>query len=375
MKQLLRATLRSLFALAFVSTSLMVFAHAEGRDDRVITDARVVSAHAGGINFVSGDVRVRRTGETEWRALSAKDELKSGDAVRTGADGRVEMLLNPGSYFRAGEGAEFALADASLDDLRVALTRGSAIVEATGYGDLDLSITIATPQTRVRIIRSGVYRINVLPTGAADFVILKGRALVGPGETILVKGGRVAHDGEGGVELAKLDKKERDSLDLWSRERGKELAKANERLSRRAMTSMFARTRLDDIFGEPGRHGYAGVWLWSQGSSCYTFLPFYPYWSSPYGFDYWQRASYFSGFNTACQCNQVYTPPGISRSGETYNPPSPTWTPSPSGSPGIVTNPPPGVSVSDGSSAQQTIREAPQPVTRGENAPGPRDRP
>jgi hypothetical protein len=352
----------------------MVFAHAEGRDDRVITDARVVSARAGGINFVSGDVRVRRAGQTEWRALSAKDELKSGDAVRTGANGRVEMLLNPGSYFRVGEGAEFSLADASLDDLRVALTRGSAIVEATGYSDLDLSITIATPQTRVRIIRSGVYRINVLPTGAAEYVVLKGRAVVGPGETIVVKGGRVAHDGEGVVELAKLDKKERDSLDLWSRERGKELAKANERLSRRAMIAMLARTRLDNLFDEPGRYGYAGVWLWSQSSSCYTFLPFYPYWSSPYGFDYWQRAAYFSGFNTACQCNQIYTPPVISRSGEAYNPPT-TWTPSPSGSPGIVTNPPPGVSVSDGSSAQQTIREAPQPTTRGESAPGPRDRP
>jgi hypothetical protein len=369
MKRILSASLRSLFALVVISSCFTALARADVREGRVI------SARAGGVNFVSGDVRVRRAGEFEWRDLSAKDELKSGDAVRTGAGGRVEILLNPGSYLRVGEGAEFALADASLDDLRIALARGSAVIEATGYSDLDLSITIATPHTRLRIVRSGVYRVNVTATGAAEVAVLKGRALVGAAETV-VKGGKVARDGESGVEVAKLDKKNRDALDLWSRERGKELAKANEKLTRRTMTTMLAQVRLNNIFDASNRYGYAGVWLWSVGAGCYTFLPFYSYWQSPYGFDYWQRATYFSGFDTACQCQRTYTPPVISRSGESYNPP--TWTPPQSGSPGIVSSPLPGVSVTDGASARETIREA-QPIPRAETAPGvspgPRDRP
>jgi hypothetical protein len=379
MKQLLRASLRSLFALACVSACVTVFAHAEGRDDRVVTDARVVSARAGGVNFVSGDVKVRRAGESEWRALSAKDELKSGDAVRTGADGRVEILLNPGSYFRAGEGVEFALADASLEDLRIALARGSAIVEATGYSDLDLSITIATPRTRLRIIRSGVYRINVLrPTGVAEVVVLKGRALVGPGETI-VKGGRVARDGEGGVELAKIDKQDRDSLDLWSRERGKELAKANERLSQRNMTTMLAQVRFDDLFGGPGRYGFAGLWYWSAATSCYTFLPFYPYWQSPYGFGYWREAGIISTFNSACNCQRSYSPGLISRGGETYTPP--TWTPPSSGPGNVGANPSPmPVTAPDVPTIRENpSREVARPISGREtpavDGPSPRARP
>ena len=45
----------------------------------------------------------------------------NGDAVRTGLDGRVEMLLNPGSYMRVGENSEFELADNSLNNLEVRL--------------------------------------------------------------------------------------------------------------------------------------------------------------------------------------------------------------------------------------------------------------
>ena len=39
----------------------------------------VISAKAGGINTVSGQVDVRRQGEKDWQALTAKDDLASGE--------------------------------------------------------------------------------------------------------------------------------------------------------------------------------------------------------------------------------------------------------------------------------------------------------
>src|ERR1051325_2584896 len=127
MKRIMNASLRSLLALAFVAVCGASAARAQ------IHDARVIRARAGGVNFVSGDVSMRREGDKSWLRLSANEELKSGDIVRTGAEGRVEVLLNPGSYLRAGGDTMFTLADASLEDLRVAMVRGSAVVEATGY--------------------------------------------------------------------------------------------------------------------------------------------------------------------------------------------------------------------------------------------------
>src|ERR1041384_7665381 len=94
-------------------------------------DARLISARAGGVNFVTGEVVWTPAGRNITEALAADDELNSGDLVKTGDDGRVEVLLNPGSYLRVGANAEFELSDASLDHLTLKLKRGAARIEAT----------------------------------------------------------------------------------------------------------------------------------------------------------------------------------------------------------------------------------------------------
>jgi len=275
MKQFTKASLPSLMALAFVCACAAGVARADVRD------LRIISARAGGVNLVSGDVKVRRAASADWLALLTPDELKSGDTVRTGLTGRVEILLNPGSYFRAGGGTEFTLASTDLNDLRVELARGSAVVEATGYGDMDLSIDVAVPGALVKIVRSGVYRINAPAAGTPEVAVVKGRAVVG-GTTI--KGGKVARVSGGNVEVAKFDTKLRDELDQWSRERGKELAKANERLSHRAVRSAFVVGSYDNIYGSSW--GSNGFWFFNAAARCYTFLPFGYGWRSPYGHSY-----------------------------------------------------------------------------------------
>ena len=277
-KKLLEASLRGLVALSIFAAFAVTAARAQNREEHFI------SARAGGVNFVSGDVKARRADEADWQRLTMKEDLKTGDAVRTGADGRVEVLLNPGSYFRAGEASEFEMVDASLDNLRLRLARGSAVVEAVGYDQLGLDIAVATPQAHVHIVRTGVYRFRVTPEGVTEVAVYKGRVLIGDGEGAgVTKGGHVVRIGAGGVETAKLDKHDRDTLDLWSRDRGKELAKLNEKLASRQMNSMLARSRAG-IFSQG--FSFGGVWAFSASFGCYTFLPFYYGWSSPYGYGY-----------------------------------------------------------------------------------------
>ncbi|MFL6337483.1 MAG: hypothetical protein ACJ754_29635 [Pyrinomonadaceae bacterium] len=276
MKQFRKASLQSLMALAFVATCALGVARAD------VSDLRVISARAGGVNLVSGDVKVRRAASADWSVLSTPDELRSGDTVRTGLTGRVEILLNPGSYFRAGGDTEFTLASADLNDLRVELARGSAVVEAMGYGyhATNVSIDVAVPGSLVKILRSGVYRINV-PNGApAEVVVAKGRAAVG---STLIKEEKVALLSGGNVEVTKLDKKWRDDLDLWSRDRGKELARANERVNRRTLDAALSVGNFDNIFG---RNDPLGLWYFNASAGCYTFLPFGYGWRSPYGYGY-----------------------------------------------------------------------------------------
>ena len=96
----------------------------------------VISAKAGGINAITGQASVHARGENDWQQLNITDDLNAGDRVRTASDGRVEILLNPGSYLRVGGDSEIELSDNTLANLEVRLLRGTAIVEATGADEM-----------------------------------------------------------------------------------------------------------------------------------------------------------------------------------------------------------------------------------------------
>jgi hypothetical protein len=314
-------SLRIFFALSFVAlTAAGTDAAGQSRD------LRVVSARAGGVNYVLGDVKYRPKGSDVWKTLSTRDTLDSGDAVRTGAAAVVEVLLNPGSYLRAGGATEFVLADASLDELRIRLNRGSVVVEAMSYGDAKLDIRVDTPQTQSAILRTGIYRYNATATGTTEVIVQKGRALVGAGvSAIVLKGGKMVRvtTGGGAPEVAKFDKKTRDELDQWSQERGKDLAQANSRITRRQANTLLASVRNRDIFG---RNGFDGFWFYDARRGCYVFLPFYGGWRSPYG-SWYNSSLYWYNNCPGCTNNNNNNDWWNNTAGSGNRPPAPTPAP------------------------------------------------
>jgi uncharacterized membrane protein YgcG len=257
---------------------LAITAEAQNREKYII------SAHAGGINYVSGNVTVQHLGEQRQRALTLKDNLRTGDIVTTGAGGRVEVLLNPGSYMRVDENSEFELADASLDNLLVKLVRGSAVLEVTGASDVDLALAINTPQAETLIVKGGLYRFNVLPDETTEIRVRKGLAFYGKAAPTKIKGGQKVIIRRGGTEVVKLDKKEQDTLDLWSKERTQTLARANARLDRR---SLFDDYLWGDMSGWGQNGPRTGLWVYNARTSSYCFLRLgHTGWASPYGYDY-----------------------------------------------------------------------------------------
>lgn len=264
-----------------------------------------ISAKAGGVNAVTGRVGVRRDGKPT-RLLTSQDDLESGDIVSTGVSGQVEVLLNPGTYLRLAERSEFVMEDTSLDNLLVRLTKGSAIIEATGPGDLKLYIPIVTEQHRMTIVRPGVYRSNVAP-GTTELFVRKGRMALGDNKDDVVKSGKKVTFASSGQEIAKLSDNDTDQFDDWSKTRGKNLALANARLSARMVNSYLYANSWG--FRNSISAG-SGLWTWSPFSSCYTFLPFHYGWGSPYGGSY---GAYAPGVGNGYYNNRnnPYNPPVI----------------------------------------------------------------
>lgn len=278
MRRFFAHTLNGLIMAALVLCA-MTAAQAQDREKHVI------SAKAGGVNTVSGRVLVKRKDSTDWVDLTSKDDLDRGDVVKTEANGLIELLLNPGSYMRVHADSEFELTDTSLEALRVRLSRGSAIVEATGADKAELLINVDTPNTQVSIIKRGLYRINVLPANTTEVLVRKGRAQVGSNPLTTVKDGDKVIVSNGTTEVVKLDKKNLDALDLWSKQRAETLAQANRRLTNRSSTLL---SSFVDPYSAQFRRPFYGHGLWYYDSTLRysTFLPFYSGWGSPYGYGY-----------------------------------------------------------------------------------------
>ena len=257
----------------------------------------VISAKAGGVNAVTGRASMLPHGNGEWQQLTIKEDLEAGDLVKTGVDGRVEMLLNPGSYMRVGENSEFELADNSLENLEVRLLKGTAIVEVTGADDEDLFIGITTPHTRMSIVRRGLYRVSVVPGDTTELIVRKGRVMLEDSHTKVKGGNKVVFSGNS-FSVAKLenaDKKKLDALEGWSKDRAQTLAKENSRINNRTLSA------LANSFNDYGfsssffRRRSSGFWLYSPASRCYTFIPYFGGFGSPYGGGY-SRSIFTGGF-------------------------------------------------------------------------------
>lgn len=263
----------------------------------------VISAKAGGVNAVTGRASMRPHGNAEWQQLTIKEDLEAGDIVKTGMDGRVEMLLNPGSYLRVGENSEFELADNSLENLEVRLIRGTAIVEVTGADDEELFIGITTPHTRMSIIRRGLYRVSVVPGDTTELIVRKGRVML-EGSHTKVKGGNRVVFSSTSFSVAKLEgaEKDRDTLESWSKDRAQTLAKANSRISGRTLTASITSFRNDWLYaGLWGRR--SGFWLFNSDIGCYTLVPFGFGWESPYGGSY---SRFYYGGGYCCGQGPIY---------------------------------------------------------------------
>jgi hypothetical protein len=265
----------------------------------------VISARAGGVNAVTGRATMRPHGNGEWQLLTIKEDLETGDVVRTGIDGRVEMLLNPGSYMRIAENSEVELSDNSLENLELRLIRGTAIVEVTGADDEELFIGITTPHARMSIIRRGLYRVNVVPGDTTELIVRKGRVMLEGSHTKVKGGNKVVFSGSS-FSVAKLedsDKKNRDTVENWSKERAQTLAKANARISGQTLTTVYS--------GFMNSWSYSGLWgrpfwLFNPAIGCYTLVPFAFGWQSPYGGSY--SRFFYGGYGDFYPFRRVWTP-------------------------------------------------------------------
>lgn len=269
----------ALTALLLFGAAIPNFAQDRSKAPSAGTTKYVVSAEAGAVNVVEGEVIFESDAGRVGRLVKG-DDIKVGQKVTTSADGKAEILLNPGSYLRVGGNTSFEFESTSLENLTVNVHKGSAVFEV--FASNDFLVNVNGPDASFVIVDSGVYRIDVVE-GKSTFSVRRGQARAGHVDGQKLKGGRESSSNGNEFVVAKFDRDDTDDLDNWSRSRSRELARMVASLDRNGM-----RTSLLSSFnyGVWDMYSSFGLWVFDPFRNSYCFLPFGWGWSSPYGFGY-----------------------------------------------------------------------------------------
>ncbi|MEO6393032.1 MAG: FecR family protein [Pyrinomonadaceae bacterium] len=243
-------------------------------------DSLVVYAKAGRVNQLTGTAAVRHSKTDPVLALAVNDELANGDLVATGVNTRLEVLLSPGTYLRLADNAEIQMISTDLEDVRLILRHGSAVIEVGNGPDEIFKVQIAMPSGTAVIEKRGLYRLNV-EGKRSELLVMDGGTVLQPAMIKVGESKRVAVTSGVAEPVTKFDKMTiRDSLDSWSQERADHLAKANRSLDQVELSRV-----IRNAGGFSGRTG--GYWVQSGLLGYSVFVPLdLGRWNSPYGVAY-----------------------------------------------------------------------------------------
>jgi FecR protein len=203
----------------------------------------VISAHSGVIHFSDGSVFL--DDQRVEQKTGKFDQMNNGSELRT-QDGRAEVLLTPGTFLRMGANSAIRMVSNQLDDTRVELLSGSAILDQGSDTLAGTAVTILYNLDQVQIKKAGRYRFDSEPPqvkveSGAVAVIADGKSVeAGPGYVVPFEGKLTARKllNDSQADDPALSKPG-DNLDHWDEARNNSVAESN---TDAAATSDLSRT-------------------------------------------------------------------------------------------------------------------------------------
>lgn len=232
-----------------------------------------VPPQPGTINHIEGQASIDGRSLNEKSVGSAR--LAAGQSLST-QEGRAEILLTPGIFFRIGDHSSVQMTSPGLADTELALKTGRALVE----------VAEIHPANNIRVTENGA-GIQLLKAGLYDFDAARGRFRVFDGEALVQAGNRRIRV-KGGHELVlaatsklktqSFDKKAAaDDFYRWSSLRASYLAEANVNAGR---------TYAGGVGWAPSLW-YGDGWYWNPAFSAYTFIPGDGIFYDPFGWGFY----------------------------------------------------------------------------------------
>jgi len=224
-------------------------------------------AQPGAINYTEGMVYVN--GESVRGSVNA--QVQAGQVLET-RDGKAEMLLTPGVFFRLNNNSEAKLLSSSITDLRVQLLKGQAMIEAAQIApENNFQMMVAGFSTV--IAKPGLYEFNADQPMVS---VYDGQVNVRDGDRYITvkKGHQLSLVETAKMKTTGFDTKNTDALYSWSKLRSQYMANAN------------MATAQTIVVDNPGWF-YGTGWYWNPYFGSWAFVPGGGFFDSPFGFGFY----------------------------------------------------------------------------------------
>ncbi len=231
----------------------------------------------GSLNYVEGQASI------DTQALDEKSvgsvDLLTGQTLTTG-NGKAEILLTPGVFFRIGDNSAATMVSPNLTNTEVRLSKGQAMVEVAEIHKDNL-LRVQEDGATTQLLKTGLYAFNA---DQGSVQVYKGEALVQENDrNVKVKGGHELDvDNSANLRTVKFNKDAYEQSDLYrfSNLRSEYLAEANINAAQ-----MY-------YGGAPGWYGPG--WYWDPFFWDYTWIPGDGIWYSPFGWGFY--SPYWVGY-------------------------------------------------------------------------------
>ena len=134
---------------------------------------RVVSARAGLVQHVKGEVILHCHNGNETGLLKPGVRLCDDDLVLTTADAAVEWSLTPDSYLKVSANSLVRAHKTELGQMDFDVERGEVVLIIKSLSD-GATLALHTPPARLRVNKAGSYLIRVLETQETEAVVAEG---------------------------------------------------------------------------------------------------------------------------------------------------------------------------------------------------------
>jgi hypothetical protein len=278
----------------------------------------MISAQAGLVNYVEGPASVK-----------VHEQVLAGTPVVT-STGRVEILLNPGSFLRLDRNTNVVLDSTDLTRVSVRLVSGNAMIE-TANVDKRFPILVTTGNLQVKIVEAGLYRFSGDTAGVLD-----GKLQLANSSASVKKGKEVTAIGSQYQQSPLVETATFDALNQWSAGRSQVLARANTVAYYRQVSGSYFPFAYS--YAGLGNIGYGNSWIYSPFLDGFTFIPAWGY-RSFYGYSFVPATIFLQRTNFPAPGSAQSVAGSASNKGPVRSVDSPTRTMTGSNSSGAVSRP------------------------------------